>query len=165
MKLALIGNVSSVPDWTLNDVFIFHPALNAEQLSNSIVTPGEKLLLCLTGVIAESLTIWPLRKYSRGRLSFFTNFAGAQFIQDSFRANVAQVPDFVRVFPDRFDNRGKLVMRIGQEKIRFKSPLAVIFRKRHNNSQCLIRLVRCAGHKSGYFLSPCHFTTLAFPMK
>jgi hypothetical protein len=98
-------------------------------------------------------------------LSFFTNFVGAQFIKDSFRSDVAEVSDLVRVFPDRFDIGGNLLCISAGQKSDPTSPFTVIFRKRHNNLQYLIRLVRCARHKSGYFLSPCHSITLAFPLK
>ena len=41
---------------------------------------------------------------------------GTQFVKDSFRTDIAQVPDLVRVFPERLDNWRKLVMRISQDK-------------------------------------------------
>jgi hypothetical protein len=99
----------------LNDVFIFPPALKRWAIVKiNLCTRGEAVLFYLPREVAESLSIWPPGKYSRAALSFFTNFVGASFIKDSFCSDVAEVSDLVRVFPDRFDNRGKLVMRIRQ---------------------------------------------------
>ncbi len=42
----------------------------------------------------------------------------AQFIQNSFRANIAQVPNFVRIFRQDRQLLRKLVVRVGQNKDR-----------------------------------------------